>query len=523
LAIPIEDSSHRIIRIGGIMMARSIFNPVDFRLRRAISWSALAFLAISLPAAPAIGETPTTVLHAFSFTDGSDPAGSVIGVGKYLFGMTEYGGTAAGVIYRIDRSNGEFSVLHNFTSGTGIEPWGDLIEVGGKLYGMTKRTTGYHVLHAFGARPAGEGAGPQGTLVHSNGYLYGLTTGGGDYVGGVVFRYGIADTSHVVLHHFEKYTPLDGWGPLGSPIVIGDVIYGMTHYGGAGASGDDGTIFRIDTDGTDFQLLHSFSRLEADNGTNPYGNLANIGEVLYGMTRLGGSDGSFGLGTIFKSNTNGTGFQLLHRFLGPDYNPEGDDDGMEPYGSLMVHGSYLYGMTPHGGSNGMLQGTIFRIKPDGSDYEILHNFAGGTADGKYPLYATPWCEGGTLYTATRDGGSSSNYGAVVSMAIEDVVSVPEGPGQSIGQTLTVGAPFPNPGIAGGTVAIPVHLPSPDQVVLELYTPSGRLVANRQAAEFTVAGRHEIRWAPAGIPPGTYYVRVRTGSGLQGGTRWTVLR
>jgi uncharacterized repeat protein (TIGR03803 family) len=56
-------------------------------------------------------------------------------------------------------------------------------------------------------------------------------------------------------------------------------------------------------------------------------------------------------GTVFEINTNGTAFRVLHRFNGAD--------GRDPWGSLLLSGSTLYGMTSQGGSNSL--GVIFAL------------------------------------------------------------------------------------------------------------------------------------------------------------------
>ena len=67
------------------------------------------------------------------------------------------------------------------------------------------------------------------------------------------------------------------------------------------------------------------------------------GTTLYGMTSTGGGRNK---GTIFKVETNGGGYTLLHEFVG------GADDGETPYyGSLVISGTTLYGMTYKGGDS----------------------------------------------------------------------------------------------------------------------------------------------------------------------------
>jgi uncharacterized repeat protein (TIGR03803 family) len=476
---------------------------------RLLAWPTVLVLLLCLPTAPALGEVPTTLLHSFSFSDGSDPHGSLITVGDYLYGMTKYGGADQGVIFKMNKSGGEYSVLHNFTSGSGMNPEGAMVEVGGKLYGLTTfgaystatgvlfniglDGTGYHVLHTFLGLTENDGAEPHGTPVHVDGVLYGFTLGGGTPSGGVagtVFKYVIADSTYTVLHYFDRYTVGAGYGPFGSPVVIGDVLYGTTISGDNSPAANYGTIFRIGRDGSGYQVLHHCDVNDADNAAYINADLTRFGDDLFGMSRLGGSDAGPGMGTIFKMDTTGTNFEILHRFLGPDYNPEGDDDGREPWGALTPHGDYLYGMTTNGGS--LDRGTIFRVKPDGTEYEVLHSFLGGLTDGKRAWHARPVCEGGMLYAATRQGGSFSDYGAVVSMAIDPPVAIPEEPGNRAGPTLTVGSPYPNPGFSGAAVIVPFTLPAADAVALELYNAAGRLLARRPAVQFAVPGQYQIR-------------------------------
>ena len=109
-----------------------------------------------------------------------------------------------------------------------------------------------------------------------------------------------------ILHNFIGNS--DGWTPWGSLTLSGSTLYGMTNRGGS--SGDRGTVFRVNTDGTGYAKLRTFTG-GASDGSYPYGSLTLSGSKLYGMT---GSGGSVNWGTIFSINTDGTGFGLLHTF-----------------------------------------------------------------------------------------------------------------------------------------------------------------------------------------------------------------
>ncbi|MFC2149706.1 choice-of-anchor tandem repeat GloVer-containing protein [Candidatus Auribacterota bacterium] len=112
-----------------------------------------------------------------------------------------------------------------------------------------------------------------------------------------------------------------------------------------------GTVFKLDTDGANFALLHSFAG-GGDDGSSPRGELTFSGSDLYGMTRLGG-DSDYGV--IFSMDTEGGGFSLLHEFAG---NP---NDGESPYGSLAISNGKAYGMTYTGGESDL--GVVFSYGP----------------------------------------------------------------------------------------------------------------------------------------------------------------
>ena len=75
----------------------------------------------------------------------------------------------------------------------------------------------------------------------------------------------------------------------------------------------------MNTDGTDYQVLHEFAG-KPDDGAHPYGSLTLVGSKLYGMTSTGGSGGisggGSGYGVIFSIDTNGEQLQGPVQFPG---------------------------------------------------------------------------------------------------------------------------------------------------------------------------------------------------------------
>jgi uncharacterized repeat protein (TIGR03803 family) len=329
-----------------------------------------------------------------------------------------------------------FKVLHTFNGGVdGQDPLGSLTVSGSTLYGMTPQGgipyhvgygmvfkintdgTGYIPLHTFAGRPT-DGDNPHGSLTLSGSTLYGMTFQGGIHGYGTVFKMNTNGTGYSILHHFGGRG--DGQRPNGSLILSGSTLYGMTQYGG---NRGYGTVFKMNTNGTGFTILHSFAGGTQD-GSNPLDSLTLSGSTLYGMTECGGANDQ---GTVFKLNTSGiglfhsSGFSLLHSFAG-------GSDGSFPSGSLALSGSALYGMTPRGGDGGV--GILFVMNTSGSGFSVLHSFGGGGSDGCCPQGSlslsghfikppgsAPIFQATSCYGMTMAGGAK-NDGTVFKMDID---------------------------------------------------------------------------------------------------------
>jgi uncharacterized repeat protein (TIGR03803 family) len=364
----------------------------------------------------AITPAPYRILHHFTGVagDGAQPLGSLIQSGSALFGMTRIGGIHGnGAIFRINTDGTDYRQLHSFVSAAdGQRPYGALLLVGSTLYGMAASEntsaggilfrigvdgTGFQTLHKF-AGPPGDGRWPYDSLILSDSRLYGMTVAGGNGdlsasgggFGGTVFRINLDGSGYEILHHFRGGAN-DGQWSAGNLTLLGTTLYGITFRGGGGGGNRGGTIFKVNTDGTGFGLLRGFAG-GTDDSTGSHGSLIFSGSALYGT----GGGGAKDLGTIFRINPDGTGFALLHSFAG------GDDDGAGPGNSLIQSGTFFYGMTGRGGLND--QGTVYRINTDGTDFRLLHRFAGGAEDGASPSPGPLLLSGSTLCGMTTAGG-----------------------------------------------------------------------------------------------------------------------
>ena len=319
-----------------------------------------------------------------------------------------------------------FSTLKSFGTNDGTHPWAGLTLSGSVLYGTAESGgclgsgtvfqvntdgTGYTVLKNFDAAIENssngtitntDGGGPRAGLTLSGTTLYGTTQYGGRSGGGTVFKVNTDSTSYTVLKNFDaaRYsTNTDGGYPPSGLTLSGTTLYGTTVVGG---SSGNGTVFKMNTDGTGYTVLKNFN---GTDGAYPRANLTLSGSTLYGTTESGGSSKD---GTVFQVNTDGTGYTVLKHFTG--------SDGAYPHAGLTLSGSVLYGTTHYGGSSG--NGTVFKVNTDGTGYTVLKHFSAASnpptatytnTDGAWPV-AGLTLSGSVLYGTTESGGMG--YGTV---------------------------------------------------------------------------------------------------------------
>src|SRR5882724_8071166 len=175
--------------------------------------------------------------------------------------------------------------------------------------------------------------------------------------------------TYKTLHSFTSVDPYtntnsEGANPFSSVTVSEDALFGTTQYGGNSRSG---SLFKMNVDGTGFTNLHNFN--PNTDGNFPYRRLILSGNTLYGTTGQGGGSGN---GTLFKINTDGTGFTNFHNFSA--LLSSTNTDGARPYGPLVLSGDTLYGTAFAGGLSG--HGTVFKLQTDGSGFVTMHSFTG---------------------------------------------------------------------------------------------------------------------------------------------------
>lgn len=97
------------------------------------------------------------------------------------------------------------------------------------------------------------------------------------------------------LHSFTNGS--DGVNPAAGLVLSGHTLYGTTY---AGGSSHVGMVFAVNTDGTDFTNLYSFTGLS--DGRSPIAGLILSGDTLYGTTTYPDINPIPGCGTVFALN-----------------------------------------------------------------------------------------------------------------------------------------------------------------------------------------------------------------------------
>jgi uncharacterized repeat protein (TIGR03803 family) len=341
--------------------------------------------------------------------------GSLLYDGVYLYGMTSAGGTSndGGVIFKVKPDGTGNSKLHDFgATSDGSLPYGSLMSDGNFLYGMTSRGGANGAGVVFKIQPDGSGysilysftnaeGGPFGGLTYDGTFLYGMTHYGGINGMGIIFKIRQDGTGFAKLHDFDYFNSTEGARPNGTLSYDGTYLYGLTTEGG---QYQGGSFFRIKPDGSEFSILKDF--MGAD-GQDPCGSLFFDGTYFYGTTNLGGGGTPScpsGCGTIFKIRPDGTEFANLYNF--------DNVNGSHPQGSLISDGTFLFGMSLNGGLN--YEGVIFKLRPDGSEFTKLFDFSDTT--GLFP-YGDLTAVGGSVFGMTSHGGSNS-YGVIFKYDID---------------------------------------------------------------------------------------------------------
>lgn len=235
------------------------------------------------------------------------------------------------------------------------------------------------------------GYGSSSTPIEAaDGNLYGTTPNGGPNKGGALYQYNLQTGALTLAYGFPQTT----YGSVSDLIDDGNgTLYGTIPSGGANSMG---SVWSWNYNTQTFTTLYSFTG--GNDGKSPNGGvLLGSDGNLYGLTSSGGAAG---FGVAYSLGTDGSNFQVLHSFTN-------GADGGSPYGELTEYSDgNFYGVTNTGGANGF--GSFFQFVPKGASSVVNPIYQFQSGDGlSYPDYWRPFIGGdGKFYIATRQGGAS---------------------------------------------------------------------------------------------------------------------
>ena len=227
------------------------------------------------------------------------------------------------------------------------------------------------------------GGAPQGgVILGPDGTLYGETLYGGTkpchatygevgYGCGTVYSISKAGGYKVLV---SFHGPNGAFG-ASTPTLVGNTLYGTTERGG---TGKNGVIFAVNTDGSNFTLLHQFN---GTDGSNPVGPLLpGPNGILYGITNDGGSGfPNQNPGVLFSLTPTGT-YTILYEFS--------EADGANPTTMIMTPSGVLVGGTYFGGPGNNICGAqgcgvVFSFDPANVQYTVLKTYDGTAGTSPY--------------------------------------------------------------------------------------------------------------------------------------------
>ncbi len=286
-----------------------------------------------------------------------------------------------GKVFRLNTDGTGYQTLYEFPrDGSGWTTafnQGGVVVSGTKIYGVTYRSswgyiwsmdadgTDFNLLHSF--CPDNDGYNPS-SLVLVGSYLYGTARGGRP--SGCMFRIRTDGADFTMLSQGAQWWTyaLDADSGISPFVPYGSELYG----------GRSGFIFKVKPDGSDFTVLRRLSVGHVPHDPPDYRihSAPTIADdVIFGTTSDGGypDDGGTPAGTVWRMNLDGSAYQILHSFKllpwdGGNYQQYNPESGAYPKGGVIVVGSMLYGMTSAGGVDNL--GVIYALPIGSPGFEM---------------------------------------------------------------------------------------------------------------------------------------------------------
>ncbi|MEI9920774.1 MAG: choice-of-anchor tandem repeat GloVer-containing protein [Bacteroidota bacterium] len=332
------------------------------------------------------------LLHEFTDAEGTQDGGFILTPGGKIYGLTVYGGAnQSGTIYSINNDGTGYVKLHDFLYYTPVTTMA--LGSDGKLYGLTELKEIYSIetngnnFTVIGMHPAFYATLSTPLLQEiSPGKFLGVSPNTGASANGMIFTFDASGNFTIV-----KDFPAGGLTPNSELLLASDGrIYGQTLFGGSNGAG---VLFRVEADGTGYTEIFSLPNTrEKLNAWFPA--LVEYNDFLVG------SDGH----SVFRIKKDGTGFTypgIVDYFTGLN----GQDAG-KPYGTLIVDGAYVYGVTRPGQYG--VGGILYKLGIETGSIATLFDFTSHSSDlGTAPVDISKLGKDRFIIVTSRNGAEGN--------------------------------------------------------------------------------------------------------------------
>lgn len=288
------------------------------------------------------------------------PYGDLTYANYKFYGVASVGGDfTKGAVFEYDPFTNSFAVKASFDGTNGESPRGTMTyySVNGNLYGLTYSggTNNQGVIFEFNPYTntltkkidLANATGSRqwyGKMTQFINFMYGMTYEGGAFNKGVIFQYDPLNNIYTKKYDFGSIFQ-DGGFPTNSLSMYNGKFYGLTRQGGGGAPG---VIFEWDPSTNTYTKKN---QMTDSTGKYPYGSLTVVNDKMYGMNSEG--PGTNTLGSVFEWVPATNVLTKRHTFDG--------SNARFPLGTLLYDGNMLYGMTTMGGPG--QSGSVFEFNP----------------------------------------------------------------------------------------------------------------------------------------------------------------
>ncbi|MEM9935235.1 MAG: choice-of-anchor tandem repeat GloVer-containing protein [Bacteroidota bacterium] len=253
----------------------------------------------------------------------------------------------------------------------------------GVLYSVNLDGTNFQVRAQFPSTISGD----KSDLVYQDGKLWGITN---PLNQGFLYYFDPLTDSIVITTNFVDSTGRD---PISNLTVHDGKFWGIARFGG---DFNKGTIFSVNTDGTNLQAVHHFSEVSASGMENI--TMAFYDGKLWGTNRFGGTNSR---GYIFSFDVNNNEFQVEYTVLNTD-------EATYPDYGLVVYQDKLWGILGSGGD--FNSGALYYIDPSIPDFSPTLTISFGAVAGSglndLPIVVEAPGVGEVLSGITENGGEN---------------------------------------------------------------------------------------------------------------------